>query len=212
MEGICSHLASADSPDKAYALKQINEWRKAVKTFKNNFPKIKYFHIAATAGSFYSPKIPANVIRLGIGLYGINTSPFSKISLKPALETRTRVSGIKNVKKEEHIGYGLTYQAKKDLKIAIIPAGYFEGTDRRLSNIGFYKIKGEFCPLVGRVSMNISLVDISKVPKVKAGDEAILISSNPNDKNCASNMAKMCGTIPYEILIHVPQHLRRTIV
>lgn len=220
LEGICSHLASADSPDEKYALHQISEWNKAVKIFKNNFPKLKFFHIAATAGSSHiacyvatKRHAPAsNMIRLGIGLYGHDTSPFRNLDLKPVLETKTRVSGIKKIEKGEFVGYGLTYQAKKDMEIAIIPAGYFEGTDRRLSNKGFYKIKGKFCPLVGRVSMNISLADTSGVPSVKAGDEVTLISANHGDKNCVSSIARLCETIPYEILVHIPQHLRRTII
>jgi len=211
MEGLCSHLASADSYDKKYAMQQIKEWNKAVKIFQNNFPKIKYFHLAATAGSFYSTKIPANVIRLGLGLYGLDSSPFRNSNLKPALETKTIISGIKSINRGEYIGYGLTYRAKKDIKIAVIPAGYYEGTDRRLSNKGFYKIRGKFCPLVGRISMNISLADVSHIQNVKAGDEVSLISANPNDKNCISEMANLCGTIPYEILVHVPQHLRRIV-
>jgi len=211
LEGICSHLASADNPDKSYALGQIKVWHKAVKLFKTTFPQLKYFHIAATAGSYYSPRITANIIRSGIGLYGINTSPFSKIKFKPVLETKTTISGIKNIKKGEYVGYGLTYQAKKNIKIAIIPAGYFEGTDRRLGNIGYYKIKGHDCPLVGRISMNISLADITNHSDIKVGDQVTLISSDPRDKNCAQNMAKLCNTIPYEMLIHVPQHLRRTV-
>lgn len=212
LEGICSHFASADSPDKKYALHQIKEWKDTVRLFKDNFPELKYFHIAATAGSFYSSKIPANVIRLGLGLYGYDTSPFRNFGLRPVLETKTIVSGIKEINRREYIGYGLTYRAEKKTKIAIIPSGYFEGTDRRLGNIGCYKIKGTFCPLVGRVSMNISLVDVSEVKNVKAGDEVTLISADPRDKNSAWNMAKQCDTIPYEILIHVPQHLRRTVI
>lgn len=211
LEGVCSHLASADNLDPSYVLKQIGEWKKAVKILKKEFPRLKYFHLAATAGSFYSPKIPSNVIRLGLGLYGIDSSPFRDSKLKPVLETRTIVSGIKNIKKGEYVGYGLTYRAPKDIKIAVIPAGYFEGTDRRLGNKGFYKIKGRDCPLVGRVSMNISLADVSHFPDAKTGGKVILISANPRDKNCAQKMAKTCETIPYEILVHVPQHLRRTV-
>ena len=104
LEGICSHLASADNPDKSYVFRQINEWKKVIKIFKNSFPKIKYFHLAATAGSFFSSKIPANVIRLGLGLYGMDSSPFRESALKPALETKTIVSGIKNINKGECVG------------------------------------------------------------------------------------------------------------
>ena len=128
------------------------------------------------------------------------------------METSTLISGVKTIKKGEFVGYGQTFQAKRKMKIAVVPAGYFEGTDRRLSNRGYYKIRGRFCPLVGRVSMNISLADVTKVPGAVAGDEVIMISAQAQDKNSAQNMAKLCDTIPYEILVHVPQHLRRKVV
>ena len=93
-----------------------------------------------------------------------------------------------------------------------MPVGYNEGVDRRLSNKGFYKIKNVFCPLVGRVSMNISSVDVSQVPNVNIEDEVVVISRDPQDKNSVENMAKVSGSIAHEILVHIPQYLKRVIV
>jgi len=233
LEGICSHFADADNSDKNFSRLQIRNWNTAVEKFKNNFPGLKYFHIAATAGSYYCDRksiniayspattrsgrieernIPTNTIRLGLGLYGIDSSPNRSLDLRPALELRTIISGVKIVQKGEYIGYGLTFKAPAKMRVAAIPAGYFEGVDRRLGNKGSYKIKNSFCPLVGRISMNISLADISRLGKIKPGDPVTLISPEPKDKNSAKNIAKICDTIPYEILVHIPQHLRRTIV
>lgn len=225
LEGLCSHFCNADNEDKTYSLHQIENWRKASQLWRQEFPQIKFFHLAATGGSYYtnwtkdktgSPfsdnKLAqtTNVIRLGIGLHGFNPSPFAKIKLKPTLEMQTIVTGLKTVKKNEYVGYGITYKASRTTRIATIPAGYFEGIDRRLSNKGYYKIKEQFCPIVGRVSMNISLADVSSLPEIKVGDKVILISRKPQDKNSVLNIAKLCDTIPYEILVHLPQHLRRT--
>lgn len=222
LEGICSHFSSADSTDKNYCKLQISVWNEVVKRFKKDFPQIEYFHLAATGGSYYcgeksklnsdSSLQNTNVIRLGLGMYGIDPSPNRKLNLKPALELRTVISGIKNIQKGEYIGYGLTFKATNKMKVATIPAGYFEGIDRRLSNIGFYKIGEKFFPLVGRVSMNISEMDISKLNKAKVGDSVILISAIKNDLNSVNNIAKLCQTIPYEILVHIPQHLRRMVI
>jgi len=211
LEGLCSHFSSADSPDKKYCEYQIKNWRDAVAKFKLNFPKLKYFHLAATGGSFYNPG-DTNVIRLGMGLYGYDPSPNRRLELQPALELRTIITGIKRVEKNACIGYGLTFRAKKRMKIATVPAGYFEGVDRRLSNCGSYKIGDRFCPIIGRVSMNISVIDVSKIPGAKVGDRVTLISPENGDINCAKELAKLCDTIPYEILVHIPQHLRRTII
>ncbi len=224
LDGLCSHFCNADNENKNYSLYQIENWQKASQLWRQEFPQIKFFHLAATGGSYYTnwtenrTKSPfsenklaqtTNVIRLGIGLHGFNPSPFAKIKLKPTLEMQTIVTGLKTVEKDEYVGYGITYRANRTTKIATIPAGYFEGIDRRLSNKGYYKIKEQFCPIVGRISMNISLVDVSSLPEIKVGDKVILISRNPKDKNSVLNIAKLCETIPYEILVHIPQHLRR---
>jgi alanine racemase len=84
--------------------------------------------------------------------------------------------------------------------------------DRRLSNKGFYKIDGKSCPIIGRVSMNISSIDVSAVKDVHLEQEAVVISANPADQNSVENIAKLCGCISYEILVHIPQHLRRVVV
>lgn len=211
LEGICSHFASADSHDNLYSKKQICEWDSVVKIFKVEFPEIKYFHLAATAGSFYEHN-STNTVRLGLGLYGMDPHPARKINIKPALELRTIISGIKTVQKGEYVGYGLTFKSKEKMRVATVPAGYFEGVDRRLSNCGFYKIGESFCPILGRVSMNISVVDISKAKGLRVGNPVVLISKLKKDRNSAWQIAKLCGTIPYEILVHIPQHLRRVIV
>jgi alanine racemase len=103
------------------------------------------------------------------------------------------------------------------MTIATLALGYYEGVDRRLSNIGFVKIIDKnnlenFCPIIGRVSMNITIIDISKVSGIEIGNEVIVISKNKTDKNSVENIAKLCSSIPYEIVVHIPQHLKRIVV
>lgn len=211
LEGLCSHFASADSTDDTYSKTQIENWEKSIAVFKEAFPSIKYFHNAATGASFYKQKT-TNVVRLGLGLYGIDPSLNRKMALLPALEMKTIVSGIKKIYEGELIGYGLTFKADKDMYAATVPAGYYEGVDRRLSNKGSYKIEDVFCPIIGRVSMNISVIDVSKIKRIKVGQTVTLISKEKKEANSAWQIAKMCDTIPYEILVHIPQHLRRTVI
>lgn len=212
LEGIFSHFADADGMEKNYSLRQIEVWNLAVETIQKEFPPVKYLHLSASAGTFYSNKINANVVRLGIGLYGINTSPHQKLDLMLALSMVSRISLIKHLERGDKVSYNLTYEAKKTTKIAVIPAGYFEGVDRRLSNAGSFKIGGTICPIIGRVCMNISMADITDLRNVRADDEVIIFSDDSNDKNTISNVAKICGTNPHEILVHIPAHLRRKIV
>lgn len=212
LEGICSHLADADNEDKTFTRSQISQWQLIVKIFKDKFPFVKYYHLAASAGVFYADLFESSVVRLGLGLYGFNTSPFVKLDLKPVLRIESIVSSVKTVLAGESVGYGLTYKTDKTAKIATVPVGYFEGIDRRLSNKGFLKIGDYFCPLIGRVSMNITTLDVSAVPDVGLGDKVIIISDNQEDKNSVANMAELAQTIPYEILVHIPPHLRRVVV
>lgn len=211
LEGVCSHFADADNVDETFTKSQIEQWEKIVLLFKQNFQTIKFFHIIATTGIFYSKQIHGNVARLGIGLYGINPSPFVKLNLKPVLQMQSIISSLKTISIGEGVGYNVIYKAAQATKIATVSVGYFEGVDRRLSNCGFFKINNNYCPIIGRVSMNITSIDVSAVPNIKLDDSVTIISDQKEDKNSVENIAKLMQTIPYEILVHIPQHLRRKI-
>jgi len=212
LEGICSHFADADNADRTFTESQIKKWNGIVPLFKENFQTIKFTHIGATAGAFYSGQTEGDTIRLGLGLYGMNSSPFDKLNLKPVLQMQSIITSVKKLRAGEYVGYSATYKAKKDMAVATVPVGYFEGVDRRLSNCGFFKISGNFCPIVGRVSMNITSIDMTSAPDAKYGDKIIVISKNKEDKNSVENIAEVTKTIPWEILVHIPEHLRRTVI
>ncbi|MBI4127866.1 MAG: alanine racemase [Parcubacteria group bacterium] len=212
LEGVFSHFADADSPDSAFTLKQIERWHEMVSLFKKEFSTIRYYHLSATAGMRYADRIEANMARIGRGLYGIDPVGTSDFELQPVLEMKTIVSAVKELAARDYVGYGLTFRAEKPMKIAVVSVGYFEGVDRRLSNRGVFKIHDQFCPIVGRVSMNITTVNVSSLPDVKEGDEVTVISKEREDPNSIESIAKICDTIPHEILVHIPQHLRRTVV
>lgn len=215
LEGVCSHLADADSVDVRFTDLQIGQWRKAVLLLKRDCPTLKFFHIFNTAGIGRSEALGgdiSNVARLGIGLYGFDTSPSSNLKLFPALSVRSVISSVKDITAGESVGYGLTFIAKKTIRLATVPVGYFEGVDRRLSNIGAFKIRDIYLPVVGRVSMNITSVDLSAAPETKLGDQVIIISERKDDRNSVENISRLINTIPYEILVHIPQHLRRVVV
>lgn len=208
LEGVCSHLADADGPNPELTQKQIRLWNGVVGQFKRNFSHIKYLHLAATAGVKYVHGTQVNVARLGIGLYGYGELH----GIQPALEMRTVVTSLKTIRAGESVGYNATFMAEKDLRLATLPVGYYEGVDRRLSNRGAVKIRNHICPIVGRVSMNIITANVDSLPELTVGEEAIIISQEANDPNSVKSWAELCNTVPYEILIHIPQHLRREVV
>lgn len=211
--GICSHLADADGKTGNFTDSQINSWNNLVMEWKKEFPNTKYFHLSATATIICSEKITANVARLGIGLYGIDPTEEGLMpNLKPVLEMKSVISGAKTIVKGDRVGYDITFEAPRAMRIATIPAGYYEGVDRRLSNKGFIKIGNAFCPVIGRVSMNITTIDITAISDIKLDTPVTIISSNPSDKNSFINNAQLAGTIAYELMVHIPQQLRRKIV
>ncbi|MBU6426827.1 alanine racemase [Patescibacteria group bacterium] len=220
IEGIASHLPDADNSDQSFTLNQIALWNDIVDRFTAAFPELKYIHLANTDGHRFHGKIKANISRLGIGLYGLSdNNPFSAekspaLDIQPVMELKTIITGVKTLKKGESAGYSRTFTALNEMRIATVPAGYFEGVDRRLSNNGSMLIceKRVPCPIIGRVSMNISTVDVSGVTDAKIGTPVIVFSRGTSDLNSIRNAAALCGTIPYEIAVKIPTHLKRTIV
>lgn len=212
LQGIASHLADADNSKSKSVKKQLENWEQIQNRLNQAFANIAYTHISATAGVLHTKSNSThNLARLGLGLYGISIIDNPKINLRPALSMQTIISGVKSIKKGDSVGYNNTFVVPREMIIATIPAGYAEGVDRRLSNIGQVEVNGILCPIIGRVSMNITTIDVSSVPQVKLGDIVTIISNDDSSPISISNIAKACQTIPYEILVHIPAHLRRVL-
>lgn len=209
--GICSHLADADGPDSSMTKEQIRKWNDLVELFKKNIPTVVHFHLSATAGFEYSSGISATSMRLGIGLYGIDPTGRYQKHLMPVLEMYSRITSLRLIPAGEAVGYNLTYKADRQMRLATVPVGYYEGVDRRLSNIGEFAMDGKPLPIRGRVSMNMTSIDVTN-QDVELGDQVQVISAEIDQPNSVVNIAKQCKTIPYVILVHIPQHLRRTVV
>lgn len=216
LEGICTHLSDADNPDTSFTESQIHVWNKVAKKFRTAFPSIKYVHASATDGHGFTQDIDANVSRLGIGLYGLseNVSLKTKLDLKPVMKMKTIITGIKHLKCGDTVGYGNTFRAERDMTIATIPVGYFEGLDRRLSNNGSVQVGPHrvVCPIIGRVSMNITIINVSEVTGLKTGDEVTVISDNSADANSIESFEKRMGSITYEMAVRIPAHLKRIVL
>lgn len=209
IEGVMSHFAESEKPDSKLTQLQLERWNKIVEKFQEDFP-VKYYHCANSGGFGYADKINANVGRSGIALYGINPGNLD-VKLQPALKMKSIVSEIREIEVGESVGYGGTFIAERKSKIATVPLGFFEGLNRKLSGKGIFTINNQVAPLVGRVSMNISSCDITDL-EVNLGDVVTAISDNPEDKNSVENIAKISETLPYEILVNIPPHLRRVLI
>ncbi len=217
LRGICSHLCDADNSDPAFTKNQILTWNNLVKKMEAEFPSLEYIHLSATDGLRYNREISANVSRLGLGLYGLadigRYSETDRPNILPVLELKTIITGIKQLKNGQTIGYGNTFKANHDMTIATIPVGYYEGLDVDLSNKGSVEVGQEkaICPIIGRISMNISTIDISHISDPHIGLPVTVISNNPKSPCSIREISKLCDGIPYEIAVHVPAHLKRVI-
>jgi alanine racemase len=213
---ICSHFADADGEDEAFTRAQVEVWQAAAKELLLAFPSIEYRHIAATKGVRFGEDTGTNVARLGIGLYGFDTSPSSEAPLKPVLEMRSLISSIRTIEPGESVGYNATFTADRMMKIATVPVGYYEGIDRRLSNKGTMLVNGVVCPIIGRVSMNMTSIEVTHIPDVEVGDAVVAISRTPADANSITTIARTVSSHDYAeseyvILTHIAPHLERVV-
>ena len=216
VKGLMSHLASSEGSKDPLFLAQIKEYKKAKEILEKYKVSPKWFHISATGAIINPATRPiiasvSNLARAGLALYGYSSSIFDK-NLKPALTLTTKIAQIKQLNKGEKIGYDGTYTAKKDIVIGVLPIGYYDGVDRRLSNKGVFLIDGVECPILGRISMNINIIDLSKVKNPKVGQEVVVYSGNPEDINSLESCAKVCNAIPYELLVNLTETTRRVVV
>lgn len=213
IEGLMSHFAAAENFN-ALTQKQIANFQQVQELFHSAGVHPKWIHMANSSGLLhyknYKGKI-GNMGRAGIALYGIDPERSDK-QLQPALRFRSTLVQIKDLAKGEASGYDFTFTAKKAMKIGVIPAGYNDGVDRRLSNSGFAKIDKTYCAIIGRVSMNLTMIDISAVKSPKIGDRVEIFSTNPKAKNSVSEAAAISRTIAYDLLVRLATSTRRIIV
>jgi alanine racemase len=163
------------------------------------------FHASATAGLLNYPEANFNMVRLGIGAYGLWPSQetrdwHSDIKLSPVLTWKTIVSGVKTVDKGQKVGYDYTEELTKTTKLAVLPIGYWHGYWRAFSSKAEVLVRGQRCKLVGRVSMDMVVVDVTNVKNVKVGDEVVLIGKQGKEEVTADELGKLAGTSCYEIV------------
>jgi alanine racemase len=215
--GLMTHFANADNlEDIEFTNLQIQRFNTALAIFKNKGFSPTYFDMANSPGAIAHPLSRGNLVRLGGVLYGLGGDVLPKgikaPALKPVMSLRTRVAFIKSVPKGETLGYGRTFQTKRDSIIATIPIGYHDGLRRDLSNNGKVIIQGKFAPIVGRISMDWTILDITDIENVKVNDEAIIIGEQNGLKITAEDLAQRTQTISYEITCGINQRVRRVYV
>ncbi len=220
IDGVYSHFANIeDTMNFTHAERQIKTYHECIEIFKlNGFDKIKT-HISATSGIlvYDNKNSEHSIVRLGIGLYGMWPSEHlkylnkKKIILKPIIKWITHVAQVKVLPANYPIGYGLSYITKKTTKIAVIPQGYADGLTRSVSNKGRVIINGKYAKILGRVAMNMFVVNVSNISDVSPDSEVIILGEQGKSKITAEEYAEITNTINYEITTHINPLLPRII-
>jgi alanine racemase len=220
--GIFSHLSSAEELDSPYTMHQLETFERAlaqVKPVLDAREIVPVRHIAASAAAMLWPQTRLDMSRFGIALYGLWPSPQtheamgdSAIALEPALSYESELVVVRTIAAGAQVGYGATYHAPHDMRIGVVPAGYADGIPRAFSNRGAFVVDGALCPIVGRVAMNMTSIDLSAAPNAHVGSKVTLLGADGDSRVDADMWATWCDTINYEIVARLPSELPREYV
>lgn len=226
IEGVYTHFANVeDSLDSSYAEQQLTRYQQTLGRIEAE-GSIPIKHSAASAAAMLYPQTHFNLVRMGVGMYGLWPSPLTRqasesaggaVNLRPVLSWKTRVIHLNNVPMGETVGYGCTYYVSQPRRIATVPIGYYEGLDRGLSSrgpdpVGHMLVRGCLAPIVGRISMNMTTIDVSRIPNVAIGDEVVVIGEQAGMRATADAMADALNTINYEIVTRIGTSVPRVVV
>lgn len=210
VNGAFSHLAAAEELDSDFTLVQLARYKEAIKTG----PPLTQ-HIAASAAALLWPQTRLDMVRVGIALYGLWPSPETRarlgdaVPLRPALRWTSELVAVRDVEPETSIGYGRTYRTTAATRIGVVPIGYAEGIPRAVSNRGAVLVGGKRCPIVGRVCMNMTMIDVTGVTEAAPGSSVTLIGRDGDAILRAEDWADWAQTIDYEIVTRLPRELPR---
>jgi len=221
--GVSTHFANIeDTLNHDYAQVQLDRFRIVLELMDRLKMKPDFVHTAATAAAILFSKTHFNLVRAGIGIYGLWPSRETYLStllghrpvpeLKPVATWKTRIVQIKNLPEGSYVGYGCTYKATRPIRLAVLPVGYADGYDRKLGNTAYVLIRGKRAPVVGRVCMNLTMVDVSDIPQARLEEEVVLLGRDGEEKVSAETMAEWAGTINYEIVSRISPFLPRRVV
>lgn len=200
-EGLVSHLSSADEEDRRFTGLQIRRFKDSLETAGIAGMRLDASSLANSAGTLRYPEAHFGMVRPGIVLYGGSPSPdlVPDIPLRPAMTLRATVLQVRDLPGEAPVSYGRTYTTGRATRTAVISAGYSDGLPRALSNRGHVLIRGRKVPIIGRVCMNLTMADVTDLPGVRPGDEAVFLGRQGQAVLTGDEVAGACSTISYEI-------------
>jgi alanine racemase len=212
LHSVSTHMPVSDV-DAEYTKDQLVRFRKVVKELRAAVPGGYKAHVLQSAGTLGFNETIDEIVRAGIVLYGISPLPeFQKI-LRPAMTWKTRIGLIRDVPKGHSISYGRTFITPKPMRVATMTAGYADGYPRHLSNVDAEMlVRGKRCPLLGRVTMDLMVIDVSHLPGAQVGDEVVLMGKQGDAEIPCVELSDKAGTITWEITTRIGQRVKHVFV
>ncbi len=223
LEGVSTHFANIeDTLAHEYAEEQLCRFQQVLSNLQDLDSLPPIVHTAATAAGILFPETHFSMIRAGIGLYGLWPSRETYLStllsghrvpsLRPVLAWKTRITQIKTLPEGSYVGYGCTYKTTRPTRLGILPVGYSDGYDRALGNTAHVLVHGKRASVIGRICMNLTMIDLTDIPQARLEDEVVLIGRSGKETITAETMAGWAGTISYEIVSRINPLLERKVV
>jgi alanine racemase len=212
--GLATHFSSAEHLTSDATGEQLQRFVDAIVAVGPTFKNRVYRNCANSAALFFRPESHLDMVRPGIALYGVDPllAPSPARPLRPVMKWTAPLVQIHAVRAGTGVGYGETWKAERDTRIGVVPVGYADGYSRCLSNKGVMMVQGRACPVAGRVSMDLTTIDLGNAPQAVVGDEVTIVDSDPLSPASVYEVARLAETIPYEITAGVGERIHRVAV
>lgn len=211
IEGIFTHFYCADQLDKSYAYEQLEKFDYFCNRLQQENISFKYRHIANSAALFEMKNMPMDYIRIGLALYGIYQGNLDRklFPFKQVMSLKTRVIAIREIEAGTHISYGTNTRASRKMKLATLPIGYADGYSQLFSNKAKVLVNGQFAPVVGKICMDYTIIDVSDISEIKLKDEVVLFGGQGPNFISLVELASIIGISPFEIVTRIGKRVKR---
>ena len=209
IHSISTHMPVSNE-DAEYTRDQLVRFQNIIEQIRAEFPGTYKAHVLQSAGTLAHNAEAFDIVRAGIMLYGISPLPEFQKLLKPVMTWKTRICLVRDLPKGSSVSYGRTFITPREMRVATLSAGYADGYPWQLSNRGAAMlVRGQRCPLLGRVTMDLMVIDVTNIDDVQVGDEVVLMGCDENEEISCAELAERAGTIPWEIVTRIGARVRR---
>ncbi|MGQ9604300.1 MAG: alanine racemase [bacterium] len=213
VEGIYTHFPSTYLEDADFTSSQVKRFEQLIDRLESDGLVFPLRHASNSAAVIQYPQSYFNMVRPGGMIYGmLPREEFNSIGLKPVMSLKSKVVNVKDVKAGRTVSYGRTFRFSRDSRLAAVAVGYGHGLSRRLSNSGYMLVRGRHAPIVGTVTMDITLIDVTDIPGVTVGDEVVIFGRQGEDEITVYQIAEWCETISYEVTCSIGKRVPRVYV